>query len=127
MSTKIINNIKILYFDRIVVSEGIDVSKTSESKECNICHYWRFINKGFKFQTYVYNRCPDLLMMPMNLSNNADLKIKNTDYLCIITGIRKNESLMLLQNIDLTEKVWNILKLNIKSNFEALNLLQILI
>ena len=66
-------------------------------------------------------------MMPMNLSNNADLKIKNTGYLCIITGIRKNESLMLLQNIDLTEKVWNILKLNIKSNFEALNLLQILI
>ena len=66
-------------------------------------------------------------MMPMNLSNNADLKIKNIDYLCIITGIRKNESLMLLQNIDLTEKVWNILKLNIKSNFEALNLLQILI
>ena len=66
-------------------------------------------------------------MMPMNLSNNADLKIKNTDYLCIITGIRKNEFLMLLQNIDLTEKVWNILKLNIKSNFEALNLLQILI
>ena len=66
-------------------------------------------------------------MMPMNHSNNADLKIKNTDYLCIITGIRKNESLMLLQNIDLTEKVWNILKLNIKSNFEALNLLQILI
>ena len=66
-------------------------------------------------------------MMPMNLSNNADLKIKNTDYLCIITGIRKNESLMLLQNIDLTEKVWNIVKLNIKSNFEALNLLQILI
>ena len=54
-------------------------------------------------------------------------KLKNTDYLCIITGIRKNESLMLLQNIDLTEKVWNILKLNIKSNFEALNLLQILI
>ena len=29
-----------LYFDRIDVSEGIDVNKTSESKECNICHYW---------------------------------------------------------------------------------------
>ena len=28
-----------LYFDRIEVSEGIDVNKTSESKECNVCHY----------------------------------------------------------------------------------------
>ena len=29
-----------LYFDRIDVSEGIDINKTSASKECDICHYW---------------------------------------------------------------------------------------
>ena len=28
-----------LYYDRIDVSEGIDVNTTSESKECNVCHY----------------------------------------------------------------------------------------
>ena len=28
-----------LEFDRIDLSEGIDVYKTSELKECNICHY----------------------------------------------------------------------------------------
>ena len=28
-----------LYFNRIEVSEGIDVNKTSASKECDICHY----------------------------------------------------------------------------------------
>ena len=33
------NNMKMLYFNRIDVSEGIDVNKTSKSKECNICHY----------------------------------------------------------------------------------------
>ena len=26
------------YYDRIDNSEGIDVNKTSKSKECNICH-----------------------------------------------------------------------------------------
>ena len=31
-----------LYFDRIEVSEGIDFNKTSESKECDVCHYWFF-------------------------------------------------------------------------------------
>ena len=28
-----------LYYDRIEVSKGIDVNKTSASKECYICHY----------------------------------------------------------------------------------------
>ena len=28
-----------LYFHGIGVSEGNDVDKTSESKECDICHY----------------------------------------------------------------------------------------
>ena len=28
-----------IYFDRIDVSEGIDVNKTSASKECDACHY----------------------------------------------------------------------------------------
>ena len=28
-----------LYYDRIDVSEGIDVNKTSASKECDSCHY----------------------------------------------------------------------------------------
>ena len=36
------NNVKMLYYDRIDVSEGIDVNKTNESKECDICHYWYF-------------------------------------------------------------------------------------
>ena len=27
-----------LYYDRIEVSEGIDVNKTSASKECDVCH-----------------------------------------------------------------------------------------
>ena len=32
------NNMKMLYYDRIVVSEGMYVNnKASESKECDIC------------------------------------------------------------------------------------------
>ena len=36
------NNIKKLYHARIEFTEGIDVNKTSKSKECDICHYWYF-------------------------------------------------------------------------------------
>ena len=37
-----------LYYDRIDVSEGINIIKTSASKECYIFHYWYLLNKGFK-------------------------------------------------------------------------------
>ena len=33
-----------LYLDRIDVSEGTDVNRTSPSKEWDICHYWYFLN-----------------------------------------------------------------------------------
>ena len=35
-----------LYYDRIDVSEGIDINKTSSLKKCDICHYWHFFEKG---------------------------------------------------------------------------------
>ena len=64
-----------LYYDRIDVSELADVSKTSSLKECDIFHCWYFLNKGFKFQPNVCNRCHDLLMMSVNLSDIAILNI----------------------------------------------------
>ena len=93
-----------VYHDRIDVSQGIDVNKTSKPKECDICHYWYFLNKWLKFQTYVCNRCHDLLMMSISLCNIAIFEIKNANYRCIISRISKSEAINLLQNIDLTEK-----------------------
>ena len=92
-----------LYYDRIDVSERIDVNKTSASKECDICHYWYFLNYSFKFQANVY-KCHDLLMMSINLSDIAILKIKGSNYCCIISLISKNEDIKIMQNADLTEK-----------------------
>ena len=40
----------------------------------------------------------------MNLSDIAILKIKGSDYRCIITGIIKSEAIKLLRNNDLTQK-----------------------
>ena len=93
-----------LYFKRIDVSEGIDVNKTSALKECDICHYWYFLNDSFKFQPNVCNRCHDLLMWSTNLSDIAILNIKGSDSRCIIGLISKNEAINLMQNADLTEK-----------------------
>ena len=55
-------NIKMMYYDRIDVSEGTDVNKTSVSKECDVCHYWYFLNYSFKFQPNICNKRHDLLI-----------------------------------------------------------------
>ena len=96
--------LKMLYYDRIDVSEGTDISKTSVPKECDIFHYWNFLNYSFTFQPNICNRCHDLLMMSVNLSHIAILNIKDFYYRCIISLIRKNEAINLMENADLTEK-----------------------
>ena len=76
-----------LYFDRIDFSEGIDVNKSSVSKECIIFHYCNFLDKGFKFKLDVWNGCRDVLIMFINLNDIAILSICVVDYCCIINGI----------------------------------------
>ena len=93
-----------LEYYKIDVSEGIDVTKTSDAKECDICDYWYFLDKGFKFQPNVCNGCHDILMMSMNLSDIAILNINSVDYCCIISGISRSETIILMQNNDLTGK-----------------------
>ena len=92
----IMNNTKLQYYDKIDVPEGIDINKTFQSKECNVCHYWYFLNKGFKFQTNFCNRWGYLLMMSIHLSDIAILNIKDADFCCIISRICKIEDINLM-------------------------------
>ena len=48
------------------VFKGTDANKTSKSKECDICHYWCFLDKGFTFQPDVCNGCHYVSIMSVN-------------------------------------------------------------
>ena len=48
-----------------------------------------FLNKIFKFQSYVCNRCHDLKMIFMNFSDIAILNVNGADYYCIVSRINK--------------------------------------
>ena len=63
------------------------------SKECDVYHYYFFLNYSFKFQPNDYI-----------ISNIAILNIKGSDYPCIISLISKTETINLMQNADLIEK-----------------------
>ena len=64
-----------LQYQKIDVLEGIDVNKTSASKECGLCFYWLFKDIGFKFKKHVCNGCHNLLTMTHSLKNIAILKL----------------------------------------------------
>ena len=87
-----------LRYQKIDVSEGIDVNKTSASKEYELFHYWFFKDIGFKFEEHVCNGCHDLLTMAYSLKNIAILSAKGATFRCILMGISKNEGLKRLNN-----------------------------
>ena len=55
--------IYMLEYDRIDILDGIDSNKTNASKECDICHYWYFLDKNFNYEPYLCNGCHDLMQM----------------------------------------------------------------
>ena len=52
---------KMIEYDRMDISEGIDMSKTNKSVECDICHYWYFLDKNFNYEKYLCNDCRNLM------------------------------------------------------------------
>ena len=50
-----------LRYQKIDVSERIDVNKRSASKEFELCHYWFFKDVGFKFQEHAFDKFHELL------------------------------------------------------------------
>ena len=74
-----------------------------------------FLDKGFKFQPDVCNRCHDVLMS-LDLSNIGILNIHGSGYCCIISDISKSEAINLIQNTEFTEKSGTLQ--NIKTYFD---------
>ena len=78
-----------LQYEKIDVSEGIDVDKTSASKEPELCYYWFFKDVGCTFEEHVCNDCHDLLTMVYGLENIALLSAKGATFRCLLMGIKR--------------------------------------
>ena len=75
---------KMFRYQKINVSEGIDVHETSASKECELCHYWLFKDIGFKIEEHTCNKCHDLLTIVYSLKDIAILNAKGATFRCIL-------------------------------------------
>ena len=65
-----------LKYDRIDISEGIDVNKTDRSKECMFCHYWYFLNKNFSYGPFTCDGCYAMVQRSTDLKNIAIVHIQ---------------------------------------------------
>ena len=88
--------LQMLYYDRIDISEGIDLAKCNNSKEFLICHSWFLImDSNFKI-LYVM-----VVILSVTINDIAIITVKNDDYYCIIHSISKSEAVKSLKNFPL--------------------------
>ena len=65
-----------LEYDKIDISEEIDVNKANKSKECTFCHYWYFLDKKFSYGLYLCKGCYNIMQKSINFKNIATAHIK---------------------------------------------------
>ena len=57
-----------LEYDRIDISEGIDIKKCKEiSKEYSLCKFYYFLDKNFKYGPYLCDGCYDMSMKAVSM------------------------------------------------------------
>ena len=95
--------LKMLQYEKIDVSEGINNS--NKSKECMICYYWYFKDIGYASEPHVCNKCNHISMMAYELENIVITNLKGVDYRCVLWNMTKNDAIIRLNNSKLDNKL----------------------
>ena len=95
-----------LEYDRIGISEGIDINKTNASKKCD--YYWYFLDKNFNYEPYLSNGCHDLMQKAMNFNDAAIVSFNGNDYRIHFWYISKNDAINTMKNFNLNEKTGSL-------------------
>ena len=93
-----------LEYDKINISEGTDVNKTSLLKECNICHYWYFKDIAFKYEKYLCNGCHDSMQKATSFNNVAIVYAKGSVYRIHFCYMSKDDAINLMNGSNLVDK-----------------------
>ena len=93
-----------LEYDRIDISEGIDVNKINLSKESDVCHYWYFKDIGFKYEKYLCNGCHDLMQKAMSFNNVAIVYVKGSAYRINFWYMSKDDAINIMNGSTLVDK-----------------------
>ena len=96
-------NYKMLEYDKIDISEGIDINKTNKLKECMFCHYWYFLDKNFGHGPYFCDGCCNI-MQKFNFKNITIAHVKKSVCRIYFMYMSKREAKKLRNNSNLINK-----------------------
>ena len=94
-----------LEYDRIDVSEKIDINKANASKECKICHYQYFKYIDFKYEPNIGNGCHGLMQKAISFNDVAIVYVKGIAYTIHFQYMSKNDALSIMNNSNLVDKM----------------------
>ena len=94
-----------LKYDKIDITEGIDLNKTNKSKECMFCHYWYFLNKNFSYGSYLCDGCFDISQRSTDFKNIAIVHVKKSTYRIYFQHMSKHEAKKIMTKFDLIGKM----------------------
>ena len=94
-----------LEYDRIDISEGIDIDKINASKECKICHYWYFNDIGFKYEPYLCNGCYGSMQKAISFNDVAIVYVKRSVYRIHFWYMSKDDAVSIMNNSNLIDKM----------------------
>ena len=72
--------VKVLVYEKINISGGIDVDMSDESKECILCYYLYFSDKNFSYGPYLCDGCYNMMEKRNKLKNIAIVHVKESVY-----------------------------------------------
>ena len=94
-----------LEYDRIDISDGIDIKKTGASNECRICHYWYFKDIGFKYESHLCDGCHGLMQKAIIFNYVAIVYVKGNAYRTHFWYMSKDDAISIMNNSNLIDKM----------------------
>ena len=88
-----------LKYNRIDISEGIGIKKCKEtSRECNLCKFYYFLDKNFKYGPYLCDGCYDMSLKAVNIKHLAIINHNGNHYRVNFTSMSKKGAYNLIKN-----------------------------
>ena len=85
-----------LEYDRIDISEGIDINKCKESsRKCSLCN---FLDKNFKCCPYLCDGCYSMSMKAVSVQNLTIINHNGNYYRVIFAFMTKKDAYNLIKN-----------------------------
>ena len=93
-----------LEYERIDISDGIDIDMSDESKECMLCHHWYFLDENFSYGPYLCDACYNIMQKCNKFKNIAIAHVKKSTYSIYFLYMSKREAKKLMANSNLIDK-----------------------